>query len=132
MKDAIAVVIKRDDTFLLIKRAKKDIAEDYWCPITGAVEKDERQEQAATREAQEEMGMIVKPIEKVWECITEDRHYRLHWWYVKLLNDKITMNRDEVKEYRWVTSTQMQSMKMFKADLRFFKKIGDRLGNSTG
>ena len=123
MKRAVAVIIRKGDKFLLIKRAKKGEAENYWCPITGAIEQDETQEQAVIREASEEMGIRVKPIQKVWECYTEDKQYLLHWWSVKLIDDRITMNHDEVKDYQWVTYEQMQNIgKMFKADLAFFKK----------
>ncbi len=133
MKNAVAVVIKKNGKFLMIKRAKKGEAEDYWCPITGAVEKGEQQEQAVIREAREEMGITVKPIRKVWECFTEDNQYRLYWWFVKLLNDEIKMNRAEVKEYRWVDYDQMQKIgKMFGVDLLFFKEVGVHLRDSAG
>lgn len=123
MKQAVAVVIKEGDKFLLIKRAKKGEAEDYWCPITGAIEQNETQEQAVIREAQEEMGIIVKPIKKVWECYTEDKQYLLHWWFVKLIDNRIKINPDEVKEYKWVTYEQTKNIgMMFKADLVFFKE----------
>ncbi len=123
MKQAVAVIIRKGDEFLLIKRAKKGEAENYWCPITGAIEQDETQEQAVMREATEEMGIRVKPIQKVWECYTEDKQYLLHWWSVKLIDDRITMNHDEVKEYKWVNYEQMQNIgMMFKADLVFFKE----------
>jgi 8-oxo-dGTP pyrophosphatase MutT (NUDIX family) len=123
MQDAVAVVIKRNGKFLLIKRAKKDVAEDYWCPITGAVEQGESQAQAVIRETQEEMGLIVEPVKKVWECYTEDREYLLHWWQVKLLNDTVKINKSEVKDYCWLDFGEMQKIeKMFSADLHFFKE----------
>lgn len=128
MKDAVAVVIKRKGKFLLIKRAKKGTAEDYWCPITGAVEEGETQEEAVLREAQEEMGIHVEPIRKVWECFTEDSDYLLHWWYVQLLNDDVRVDPVEVKDYRWVNISEMKEIdKMFKADLWFFKEIAKDL-----
>ena len=128
MKDAVVIVIERNGKFLLIKRAKKGMAEDYWCPITGAVENRETQEQAVIREANEEMGITVKPIKKVWECFTEDKQYLLHWWYVKLLVDNIKINSNEVKDYRWLSVTEMQKIsKMFKADLQFFREIAPNL-----
>jgi len=131
MQDAVAVVIKRGDKFLLIERAKKDAAVDYWCPITGAMEEGETQRHAVIREAKEEMGLSVRPIKKVWECFTEDKHYLLHWWYVKLLNDEIKINTDEVKDYRWLSFNEMQKIeKMFEADLLFFKEIAPNLPNS--
>lgn len=128
LKDAVAVVIKRKGKFLLIKRAKKGAAEDYWCPITGAVEEGETQKEAVLREAQEEMGIGVEPIRKVWECFTEDSDYLLHWWYVQLLNDDVRVDPVEVKDYRWVNVSEMKAIdKMFKADLWFFKEIAKDL-----
>ena len=131
MKQAVAVVIKKDDRFLLIKRAKKDEAEDYWCPVTGAVEPGETQEQAVIREAQEELQIDVMPIKKVWECFTENEEYLLHWWYVKLIGKVFQPNPEEVKEYRWINPEQMRRLKKtFSTDLKFFQEIGPSLPNS--
>lgn len=127
MKHAIAIVLKQNDSFLLVKRAKKGKAEDYWCPITGAIEEGESQEQAVVREASEEMGIGVEPIEKVWECYTEDMQYLLHWWSARLTDNRITVNPQEVKAYQWVTYEQMQNIgKMFNADLQFFKRASGK------
>jgi 8-oxo-dGTP pyrophosphatase MutT (NUDIX family) len=132
MQDAVAVIIKKNATFLLIKRAKKGHAEDYWCPITGAVEPGETQEQAVKREAHEEMALTVEPIKKVWECPTDDREYVLHWWFVCMIDQNIVANPDEVKEYYWATVSQMDELeKMFDPDRRFFKEIGTTLPDST-
>jgi len=129
----VAVVIKRGDKFLLIKRGKKGEAEDYWCPITGAVEDGETQKEAVKREAREEMGITVKPIKKVWQCYTEDREYLLHWWFVRLVNDKIKVNADEVKTYCWANYAEMQEIeKMFRADLKFFKEVAPHLSDEVG
>lgn len=129
----MAVVIKRGDKFLLIKRGKKGEAEDYWCPITGAVEDGETQKEAVKREAREEMGITVKPIKKVWQCYTEDREYLLHWWFVRLVNDKIKVNADEVKTYCWANYAEMQEIeKMFRADLKFFKEVAPHLSDEVG
>jgi 8-oxo-dGTP diphosphatase len=131
MKDAVAVVIKRNNKFLLIKRAKHGAAEDYWCPITGAVEQGETQAQAVIREAKEEMGITVEPIQKVWECYTEDRKYLLHWWQVNILRDATTINPDEVKEYGWFNVDEMKTIrKIFAADLHFFKTQGPIIPNT--
>ncbi len=132
MKHAVAVVIKKNGRFLLIKRAKKGEAEDFWCPITGAVEDGETQEQAVVREASEEMGIRVEPIKKIWECLTHDGDYRLHWWQVDLMDEHITQNPEEVKEYTWATVSQMGDIEpMFEADLFFFRTIGVQLSDSA-
>ena len=132
MKHAVAVVVKRNGKFLLIKRAKKGESEDFWCPITGAVEDSETQEQAVIREAREEMGIRVEPIKKIWECMTHDGDYRLHWWQVDLMDERVTHNPDEVKAYEWVSVSEMQDIEhMFEADLFFFRTIGVQLPDST-
>ncbi len=131
MKDAVAVVIKKGDKYLLIRRAKQGRAEDYWCPVTGAVEGGEKQEQAVAREAQEEMGIDVRPVRKVWECLTDDKEYLLHWWHAKLLREEITMNPAEVKEYGWFTVLQMDNLsQMFDADRVFFEQVAPDLPES--
>lgn len=132
MRDAVAVVIKRGKAFLLIKRAKKGEAEDYWCPITGALEPGETQEEAVIREAKEEMGIIVEPLKKVWECPTDNQDYLLHWWFVSMIEQVPTICFDEVKEYQWVTENQMSWLeKMFDADRLFFKEVGVTLPDSV-
>ncbi len=123
MKDAIAIIIQKDNKFLLIKRANKNSSEDYWSPITGAVEKDEKQDEAVVREAKEEMGIVVKPIKKVWECCTQNKQYILHWWIAKQASYTITIDPSEVKEYKWVAPNDMNTLKMFKDDLNFYQNI---------
>lgn len=132
MKDAVAVVVKKGDTFLLIKRAKKNEAEDYWCPITGVIEPGETQAQAVMREAREEMDIEVEPVNKVWECPTDNNEYLLHWWFVRMKDQHMNANPDEVKEYKWVTADHMDTLKkMFDPDRYFFKKIGATLPGSN-
>ncbi|UCF69976.1 MAG: NUDIX hydrolase [candidate division WOR-3 bacterium] len=131
MKDAVAVVLKRDDRYLLIKRAKHGTAEDYWCPITGAVEDGETHAQAVEREAKEEMGITVEPLRKVWECPTNDREYLLHWWHAGVIQGEIAPNPLEVKEYGWFSLAQMENLaKMFGADRTFFAEIAPALPDS--
>jgi len=131
MKDAVAVVLKKGEKYLLIRRAKHGAAEDYWCPITGAVEDGETQAQAVTREAREELGLEVSPQQKVWECLTDDKEYVLHWWHAQLVDDTVALNPLEVKEYRWLTYDEMLKLeKMFDADRKFFRVIAPDLKDS--
>jgi 8-oxo-dGTP diphosphatase len=131
MKDAVAVVLKKGKKYLLIRRAKHGTAEDYWCPITGAVEDGETQAQAVAREAKEELGIDVAPIRKVWECLTDDKEYALHWWHAHLVDDGVVLNPEEVKEYRWLTYEEMLKLdKMFAADREFFKIMAPQLKDS--
>jgi 8-oxo-dGTP pyrophosphatase MutT (NUDIX family) len=79
----------------------------------------------------EELGIKVEPREKVWECLTDDKEYLLHWWHSSLEDDTVTVNPDEAKEYRWLTFAEMLGLdKMFDADRKFFRKIAPRLQDS--
>ena len=125
------MVLKRGDRYLLIRRAKHGTAEDYWCPITGAVEPGETQGQAVAREAMEELGIKVVPHSKIWECMTDDKEYLLHWWHSSIEDDSVTVNPNEVKEYCWLTYSEMLKLdKMFDADREFFRTIAPRLKDS--
>lgn len=132
MRDAVAVVLKKGDAFLLIERAKKGEAEGYWCPITGAVEDGETQAAAVIREAREEMGITVQPLAKVWQCYTDNKDYTLHWWHARIIDEKIAANPAEVRDYRWVTVDRMiEIKKMFEADRYFFNHIGVTLHDAS-
>lgn len=125
------MVLKRGERYLLIRRAKHGTAEDYWCPITGAVEDGETHAQAVKREAKEEMNIVVNPTAKVWECLTDDRQYVLHWWHAEMVQDEIVANPLEVKEFGWFTLSQMDNLpRMFDADRVFFEKIALDLPDS--
>ncbi|OGC43275.1 hypothetical protein A2Y85_03275 [candidate division WOR-3 bacterium RBG_13_43_14] len=127
---AVAVVIKQNGKYLVIKRAKTT-AENYWCPITGAVEPGESQAQAVIRESKEEMGVEVEPIQKIWECPTENKKYLLHWWLAKLITGEFKSAPDEVKDYKWLTAAEFSDLKLtFEADRYFFSNIAGNISDS--
>ena len=73
----------------------------------------------------------MEPLDKVWECLTDDEEYVLHWWHALLVRDSVIVNDNEVKEYRWLTYEQMQDLeKMFDADRTFFRDIAQGLPDS--
>jgi len=99
--------------------------------VSDPVEQGETQAEAVKREAKEELGIAVRPLHKVWECLTDDKEYVLHWWHALLEDDTVAINPDEVKEYRWLTYEEMLNLKkMFDADRRFFKTIAPNLSDS--
>ncbi len=122
--NAIAIVLIRDNKFLLGKRSPlKAVAGDYWCAISGRIEPGESQEDAVMREALEEIGVVVHPIRKITEFDKEERKSILHWWLVELVEGEPHIKNDENTELRWVTIEEMSSLQpIFQDDIEVYKK----------
>ena len=120
MRDAVAIVIEQAGRFVAIRRAAGVARPGYWSPPTGRLEPGEAQPDAVRREAQEELGLIVRPQGKVWECITDDAAWRLHWWIAH--TDDVALHPDpgEVAEARWVTPTEFLQLEPIFAQHRDF------------
>ena len=78
--DAVVAVVIRQGRILVIRRAKGVRHPGMWAPPSGKVEAGERQADAVIREMREEIGLEVRPILQVWECLSADGTHTLHWW----------------------------------------------------
>ena len=124
MADAIVAVIRRGDRVLYIRRGPEASRSDHWAPLSGRVEAGERQEDTVVREVREEVGLEVRPLRKVWECLTDDGRYTLHWWTVEVLGGHLLLDPGEVAEARWLTVEEIHALEpTFEGDLEFFDRI---------
>lgn len=76
--EAIVAVVKSGKKVLLIRRGPSVRNAGYWAPVTGEIEAGEGQEAAVVREVREEVGLMVRPLRKVWENISASGTHRLH------------------------------------------------------
>lgn len=128
LPEAIVAVIRRDARMLVIQRGPGSMLPGYWSPPSGRIEPGESQAQAVVREMQEELGLHVHPVGKVWECLTDDGGWRLHWWLVEDDGAAITPAPDEVAGTRWVDSEGFLALApTFEGDRRFFRDVLPRL-----
>lgn len=122
----VAVIVLRNEhgEFLMTDRVERDpddvgVVEgaDFWQLPGGGVEVGETIEEAAVREAQEELGIEVEPIAivpKVYSAL------RSHWHGLLIAvvcrksdpNAKINLNHESSK-YQWVTLEQARSINSF-------------------
>ena len=124
LQDAIVAVVRRNGQFLVIRRAPDVIMPDYWAPLSGRVEPGESHEAAVARETYEEVGLRVQPIEKVWECPTDDRAFHLHWWIADAVEGALRLNADEVSDARWIRPEEFEELKpTFAQDAEFFREV---------
>jgi 8-oxo-dGTP diphosphatase len=121
---AVVPIVRRDGRVLVIKRGPKVILPGYWCPPSGRIESGETQELAAVREVAEELGLVAKPVAKVWECPTDDGDFVLHWWIVDVDAYELDPDPGEVAETRWVTAEEFLELRpTFRGDREFFVKV---------
>lgn len=125
LREAIVAVLRRADRVLVIRRGPESARSGYWAPLSGKLEPGETQEEALVREVQEEVGLAVSPLAKVWESATDDGRFRLHWWTAaETGNGAIVPDPGEVSEVRWVTPAEFLAMTpVFDADREFFERI---------
>jgi len=123
-REAIVAVLRRDGRVLVVRRGPDVARPGYWQPLSGKLEPGETQQQALVREVHEEIGLTVSPGTKVWESLTDDGHFRLHWWTAENSTDDPVPDGDEVTEARWVTPEEYLALTpVFEGDREFFERI---------
>ncbi len=105
-RGAVAVIL-RDGRFLVIRRSQSVVAPGRLCFPGGGIEGDESEEQALVRELQEELGVIVRPVRRVWQSVTPWR-VELAWWLAELDRAApLIPNPAEVEEAYWHTPEEL-------------------------
>ena len=107
----VVIACRREDgRWLMVRRA----ATVQRAPLKvgfpgGEVEPDETQEQAVVREALEELGIIVRPVRRVWEYDWPDSPWYLYGWLAEWTGGQIIANPHEVAEVLWLTAEEGSS-----------------------
>ncbi|MEQ7006653.1 NUDIX domain-containing protein [Actinopolymorpha sp. B17G11] len=127
--DAVVAVLRREDRVLVIRRGPEASMPGYWALLSGRIEPGESQEDALVREVDEEIGLRVVPVAKVWECDTDDGQYVLHWWTAEIASSgEMSLDAGEVGEARWVTANEYFRLEpTFDGDHEFFAHVLPRL-----
>ena len=119
----MVAVLQDGDKYLMIRRAEGEVAPGWWCFPGGAIEDGETEEQALVREVREEVGLDVRPIERIWTWNRDDGLLVLTWWRTELLGGGLRPNSDEVAEAHWMTSSQIESLPKVLASNREFLRL---------
>ncbi|MBD8525234.1 NUDIX hydrolase [Pseudomarimonas arenosa] len=123
--DAIAIVLLREGRILLVQRSQSVPRPGFWSVPTGKLERGESQPAAVQREAEEELGLSVRPIAQVWQCLTDDGRYRLHWWLAeaKAAAANLCPAPEEVADWRWIRPFEFEHLSpRFEQHRAFFKE----------
>lgn len=125
MNQAVMIIIRRDGKFLLGKRSlNKAKAPGHWCPISGHIEAQESEEEAVIREAREEIGVDVCPVQKITETPTHDGSTLLHWWIVDLISGEPRINNEENSMVQWFTKEELRTLRpTFQEDIEILLRL---------
>jgi 8-oxo-dGTP pyrophosphatase MutT (NUDIX family) len=110
MPEAVVIVIRSGARFVAIRRAGGVARAGYWSPPTGRLEVGESQAEAVQREAMEELGLAVQPLQRDWECWSDDGVWRLHWWLARPLGFALRPAPAEVSEALWVSASEFLAL----------------------
>ncbi|WP_341502011.1 NUDIX domain-containing protein [Gallaecimonas sp. GXIMD4217] len=127
-REAVVAVIVHQGKVLVIKRAKGLPGGGHWTPPAGRVEPGEAQAAALVREVWEELGLTVRPLRRIWQCMADGADYQLHWWLADYLCGTLHLAGDEVAEARWIRPESFAELNpSFPKGRFFFDKVLPRL-----
>jgi len=100
-------VICREEKLLLIRRSLLVAAPGKLCFPGGGIEAGESEEQALVREIQEELGVAIRPVRRLWHSITPWQ-VELFWWLGEIdAAATLFPNALEVSAIHWHTPAEM-------------------------
>ena len=105
----VVAIARRGELFLAIRRGPTLRAGGQVCFPGGHVEAGESDHEAVVRECLEELAAPVKPLQSVWQSVT-DWGTALAWWTVEL-DEAVSLVPDpiEVADIFWLTLEQLAS-----------------------
>lgn len=102
-RGVVAVIRRADGCLLVIRRSRWVAAPGAYCFPGGALEGGETEELALVRELREELGVEVRPLHRIWECLTP-WNVQLAWWAACLIapDAPLVPALHEVESYAWL------------------------------
>lgn len=100
-------VVRQGEKFLVIRRSQSVPAPGRFCFPGGGIDADETETQALVREIQEELGVALQPLRRLWSSTTS-WGVQLVWWLAHLDEGAILVpNPAEVESIHWLSAGEM-------------------------
>lgn len=130
----VSIILEKDSQVLLGKRSAHRFAGGIWEFPAGRIEPSELIEDAVTREAMEELGVEVKPIQLINAYIftREQEPFILMNYYCEFTGD--VRKSDEHDELKWINfedAAQLLGFDEQKQTLTIYRKTRNFLGLSV-
>jgi 8-oxo-dGTP diphosphatase len=103
-------VVVRDGRMLAIRRSRSVVAPLVYCFPGGGIDGVESEEEALVREFREEIDVAVRPVRRLWHCVTAWK-VDLAWWLAEMEPEATpTPNPSEVESIHWFTPEEMAAL----------------------
>lgn len=104
--NGVKVIIEYGEEILMIKNT---YGKDVWTFPGGAVERNEKPEDAAIREVQEEIGISITQLKTIGNLLNTREYKRdTVFCYIALVKNKtVNFNTSEIKETKWFNKNQL-------------------------
>ena len=124
-RGAVAVCV-RDGRMLVIRRSPSVVAPLTYCFPGGGIEPGESDREALIRELREEIGVAVRPLRRIWQCVTASK-VELNWWLAELEPAAEPVpNPAEVESVHWITPIEMLQLPGLLPSNREFLELVER------
>ena len=116
-KKAVKLLIKKDNTVLMLKRAKIDHFPDLYDLPGGGLNENEDIFSGAKRELYEETGLFIKEFiskPESFDFNTASNNKKCRGYVFNILSEKkdIVLNPNEHSEYKWVIVDELDNLPM--------------------
>jgi 8-oxo-dGTP pyrophosphatase MutT (NUDIX family) len=109
-KVGVVAVVVRQGRLLVIQRSQMVRAPGWFCFPGGGMEPEESEEQTLIREIQEELGVAVQPLQKLFRSVTP-WGVDLRWWLADLAEDaELVPHAAEVAGFAWHTVDELLAL----------------------
>jgi len=122
-RGAVAVMAHQG-RLLVIRRSRTVIAPGTFCFPGGRIEPGETEQEALVRELREELGAAIRPVRRIWQCVTPWQ-VRLAWWSARLDDGtELVPNPAEVESVHWWTPEEMAQLPdLLESNRRFLEAL---------
>lgn len=103
-------ILSRGEEYLMIRRSDGVAKPGCWCFPGGHVERGETPRQAVGRELYEELGIHVRPTQRLGSLRVLDSRHILVAWRVEHVDGDFRIAQKEIAEIRWVPGDQIRTI----------------------
>jgi predicted aconitase with swiveling domain/8-oxo-dGTP pyrophosphatase MutT (NUDIX family) len=127
IKDAVTVIIKRKNRFLILKRSQSvGSCKGRWAGVSGHVEGHEDMEERAMKEVEEETKMNARIVGKGDEILARDRSviWRIHPFLAEVDENEEPEIDWEHSKYRWIKADEVYDYNTVPKLDKVFENLG--------